>query len=113
MYPANINQKKAAVALLISDKEVLSLKLMVKKMTREQGGHFIMIKESIHQEDNPKYVCTKQQNCKINEAKTDRTEEINTSKASRQKKIDTVNQLYATDIVCNTQHTYSHVHRNI
>ena len=60
MYPANINQKKAGVALLISDKEVLSLKLMVKKMTREQGGHFIMIKESIHQEDNPKYVCTKQ-----------------------------------------------------
>ena len=73
-YHANINQRKTTVTLLISDKEILPLKLVVKKMTRGREEYYIVVKELIHQEDNPQYVWIKWQNCKISEAKTDRTE---------------------------------------
>ena len=44
---ANGKQKKAEVAILISDK----IDLKIKKITREKEGHYIMIKGSIHYED--------------------------------------------------------------
>ena len=44
---ANGNQKKAAVAILISDK----IDFKIKTITRDKEGHYIMIKGSIQEED--------------------------------------------------------------
>ena len=44
---ANGKQKKAVVAILISDK----IDLKIKKITRDKEGHYIMIKGSIPEED--------------------------------------------------------------
>ena len=46
IFHANGNQKKAGVAILISDK--IDLKI---KIRRDKVGHCIMIKESIQEED--------------------------------------------------------------
>ena len=47
MFHSNWNQKKAGVAVLISDK----IDLKIKKFTRDKKGHYIMIKGSIQEED--------------------------------------------------------------
>ena len=44
---ANGNQKKAGVAILISDK----IDLKIKTVTRDKEGHYIMIKGSFQEED--------------------------------------------------------------
>ena len=44
---ANGEQKKAVVAILISDK----IDLKIKKITRDKKGHYIMIKRSTQEED--------------------------------------------------------------
>ena len=44
---ANGKQKKAGVAILISEK----IDLKIKKITRDKEGHYIMIKASIQEED--------------------------------------------------------------
>ena len=46
IFHANGKQKKARVVILISDK--IDLKI---KITRDKQGHYIMIKESIQEED--------------------------------------------------------------
>ena len=46
IHHANGKQKKAGVAILISDK--IDLKI---KITRDKGGQYIMIKGSIQEED--------------------------------------------------------------
>ena len=45
--PCKQKQKKAGVAILISDK----IDLKIKKITRDNEGHYIMIKGSIQEED--------------------------------------------------------------
>ena len=47
LFSANGKQKKAGVAILISDK----IDLKIKKITRNKEGHYIMIKGSIQEED--------------------------------------------------------------
>ena len=44
---ANGNQKKAGIAILTSDKTVFK----PTKVTRDKGGHYVMTKGTIHQED--------------------------------------------------------------
>ena len=46
IFHANGEQKKSGVAILISDK--INLKI---KITRDKEGHYIMIKESIQEEN--------------------------------------------------------------
>ena len=47
IFHENGNQKKAAVAILISDK----IDFKIKTITRDKDGHYIMIKGSIQEED--------------------------------------------------------------
>ena len=47
IFHANRDDKKVGVAILISDKRDFNLQMI----KREKEGHYIMIKESIHQED--------------------------------------------------------------
>ena len=47
IFQANGTQKKAGVAILISDK----IDFKIKTITRDQEGHYIMMKGSIQEED--------------------------------------------------------------
>ena len=47
VFHANGNQKKAGVAILISDK----IDFKIKTITRDEEGHYILIKGSIQEED--------------------------------------------------------------
>ena len=47
IFRANGDQKKAGVAILISDK----IDFQIKAVKRDKEGHYIMIKESIQEED--------------------------------------------------------------
>ena len=47
IYHANGQQKKAGVAILISD----NLDFKIKTLSRDAEGHYVIIKVSIHQED--------------------------------------------------------------
>lgn len=47
MFHADTNQKKAGVALLISNKRDFT----AEKITKDQEGYYITMKGSIHQED--------------------------------------------------------------
>ena len=47
IFHANRDQKKAGIAILISDK----IDFEIKAVKRDKEGHYIMIKGSIHEED--------------------------------------------------------------
>ena len=72
-FHANGKQKKAGVAILISDK----IDLKIKKITRVKKGYYIMIKGSIQEEDNCKYLCTQLRSTSIQETNTNRPKRRN------------------------------------
>ena len=68
IFHANGKQKKARVAILISDK--INLKI---KITRDKEGHYTMIKGSVQEEDNNcKYLCTQHRSTSITKKNTNR-----------------------------------------
>ena len=68
IFHANGKQKKAGVAILISDK----IDLKIKNITRDREGHYIMIKGSIQEEkcNNCKYLCTQHRSTSIHKTNT-------------------------------------------
>ena len=52
IYCTNINQRKAGMDMLISDK----VDFRAKKFTRVEGIHYIVIKESVHQDTVMLYI---------------------------------------------------------
>ena len=64
IFHANRKQKKAGVAILMSDK----IDLKIKKFTRDKNGHYIMIKGH----NNWKYLCTQHRSTSIHETNTNR-----------------------------------------
>ena len=60
IFQASGNQKKAGVAILVSDKKI-------KTVTRDKEGHYIMIKGSIQEEDITivKFLCTQHRSISI------------------------------------------------
>ena len=77
IFHTNRNQKKAGVAILISDK----INFKTKAVNRDKEGHYIMIKISIQEDDitissqQYKYKCTQHKSttiCKTNANKYER-----------------------------------------
>ena len=78
IFHTNGKQKKAGVAILISDK----IDLKIKKITKVKEGHYIMIKGSVQEEDNNcKYLCTQHRYllCIIRQTLTNIKGEINSN----------------------------------
>ena len=68
IFHANGKQKKARVAILISDK----IDLKIKKITRDKEGHYIMIKDPRGGHNNCKYLCTQHRSTSIHKTNTNR-----------------------------------------
>ena len=71
IFHANRDQKKAGVAILISDK----IDFEIKAVKRDKGRQYIMINGSIQEYNNYKHICTQHRNtalCKANANKYER-----------------------------------------
>ena len=69
IFHENGKQKKAGVAILISDK----INLKIKKITRDKERHYTMIKEGSIQEKDiiiVKYLCTQHSSTSIHKTNT-------------------------------------------
>ena len=66
--PCKWNQKKAGVAILISDK----IDFKIKTITRDKEGHYILIKGSIQEEDITivNNLCTQHRSTSLHKANT-------------------------------------------
>ena len=65
IFHANGNQKKAGVAILISDK----MDFKIKNVTRDKEGHYIIIQGSIQEEDiTIIYICIQHRSTSIHKA---------------------------------------------
>ena len=83
IFHANGNQKKAGVAILVSDK----IGFKIKTVTRVEEGYYIMIKGSIQEEDilfiylfiivNYKCLCTQHRSTSIHKANANNHEKRN------------------------------------
>ena len=67
IFHANGKQKKAGVAILISDK----IDVKIKKIIRDKEGHYIMINPR-GRHNNWKYLCTQHRSTSIHETNTNR-----------------------------------------
>ena len=70
---ANRDQKKTEVAKLISDK----INFEIKAMKRDKERHYIMIKRSIQENNNYKYICTQHRSTTICKANANKYEKGN------------------------------------
>ena len=76
IFHANRDQKKAGVAILISNK----IDVKIKAVKRDKEGHYIMIKGSIQEEDATiisKYICTQHRSTTICKANANKYESRN------------------------------------
>ena len=73
IFHANGDQKKAGVAILISDK----IDCEIKAVKRDKEGHYIMIKGSIQEEDIYKYICTQHKSTAMHKANANKYERGN------------------------------------
>ena len=74
IFHANGKQKNAGVAILLSYK----IDLIIKNITRDKEGHYIMIKRSIQEGDNNcNYLCTQHRSTSVH--KTDIKGEIDSN----------------------------------
>ena len=74
IFHSNGKQKKAGVAILISDK----IDLKIKKITRHKEGHYIMITGSIQEEDsNCKHLCPHHRSTSIHKTNANRCKRRN------------------------------------
>ena len=73
MYHSNGPRKKAGVAIRISDK----LKFIPKTVERDLEGHYIILKESIQQEDlTIQNLCPECGSCQVYQSINNKSEEI-------------------------------------